>query len=190
MEFGLFIQGYNPAFRRGDDPAEAEHRALMDELTAVEAADRAGLQVRLAHRAPLPRRVLAPLGERRRARGTSPRPPSRIHIGSGIFNPLPQVNHPAKVAERVAMLDHLTEGRFEFGTGRGAGSHEILGFLPGMDDLSQHARDLGGRDRRVPEDVDARHLRGLRGQVLGAAAAEDPAQALQEAASTDVVRGG
>ena len=33
----------------------------------------------------------------------------RIHIGSGIFNPLPQVNHPAKVAERVAMLDHLTE---------------------------------------------------------------------------------
>ena len=34
------------------------------------------------------------------------------------------------------MLDHLSEGRFEFGTGRGAGSHEILGFLPGMDDLS------------------------------------------------------
>ena len=43
----------------------------------------------------------------------------RIHLGSGIFNPLPQVNHPAKVAERVAMLDDLTEGRFEFGTGRG-----------------------------------------------------------------------
>ena len=27
------------------------------------------------------------------------------------------------------MLDHLSGGRFEFGTGRGAGSHEILGFL-------------------------------------------------------------
>jgi alkanesulfonate monooxygenase SsuD/methylene tetrahydromethanopterin reductase-like flavin-dependent oxidoreductase (luciferase family) len=40
------------------------------------------------------------------------------------------------VAERVAMLDHLSGGRFEFGTGRGAGSHEILGFLPGMTDLS------------------------------------------------------
>ena len=50
-------------------------------------------------------------------------------MGSGIFNPLAQVNHPAKVAERVAMLDHLSGGRFEFGTGRGAGSHEILGFL-------------------------------------------------------------
>ena len=57
----------------------------------------------------------------------------RIHLGSGIFNPLPQVNHPAKVAERVAMLDHLSDGRFEFGTGRGAGSHEILGFLPEHD---------------------------------------------------------
>jgi alkanesulfonate monooxygenase SsuD/methylene tetrahydromethanopterin reductase-like flavin-dependent oxidoreductase (luciferase family) len=65
----------------------------------------------------------------------------RAHIGSGIFNPLPQVNHPAKVAERVAMLDHLSGGRFEFGTGRGAGSHEILGFLPGMNDLS-HTREI------------------------------------------------
>src|SRR5436853_5991078 len=60
----------------------------------------------------------------------------RIHIGSGIFNPLPQLNHPVKVAERVAMLDHLTEGRFEFGTGRGAGSHEVLAFLPGVDDVN------------------------------------------------------
>jgi alkanesulfonate monooxygenase SsuD/methylene tetrahydromethanopterin reductase-like flavin-dependent oxidoreductase (luciferase family) len=58
----------------------------------------------------------------------------RIHLGSGIFNPLAAVNHPAKVAERVAMLDHLSDGRFEFGTGRGAGSHEILGFLPGITD--------------------------------------------------------
>ena len=57
----------------------------------------------------------------------------RIHLGSGIFNPLPQVNHPAKVAERVAYLDHVSDGRFEFGTGRGAGSHEILGFLPGIE---------------------------------------------------------
>jgi alkanesulfonate monooxygenase SsuD/methylene tetrahydromethanopterin reductase-like flavin-dependent oxidoreductase (luciferase family) len=61
----------------------------------------------------------------------------RIHIGSGIFNPLPAVNHPAKVAERVAMLDHISGHRFEFGTGRGAGSHEILGFLEGIADMSE-----------------------------------------------------
>jgi alkanesulfonate monooxygenase SsuD/methylene tetrahydromethanopterin reductase-like flavin-dependent oxidoreductase (luciferase family) len=49
----------------------------------------------------------------------------RIHLGSGIFNLSPRVNHPVRNAERVAMLDHLTKGRFEFGTGRGAGSHEV-----------------------------------------------------------------
>ena len=65
----------------------------------------------------------------------------RIHLGSGIFNPLAQVNHPVKVAEKVAMLDHLTDGRFEFGTGRGAGSHEILGFLPGMTDMN-HTKEI------------------------------------------------
>ena len=52
----------------------------------------------------------------------------RIHIGSGIFNMNPTVNHPVRLAERVAMLDQLSQGRFEFGTGRGAGSHEIGGF--------------------------------------------------------------
>jgi alkanesulfonate monooxygenase SsuD/methylene tetrahydromethanopterin reductase-like flavin-dependent oxidoreductase (luciferase family) len=144
MEFGLFIQGYNPAFRRGDDPAEAEHRALMDELTAVEAADRAGFKyVWLTEHHFLDE--YSHLSANDVVSGYLAKATNRIHIGSGIFNPLPQVNHPAKVAERVAMLDHLTDGRFEFGTGRGAGSHEILGFLPAMQDLSQ--------TREIWEDV-------------------------------------
>ena len=50
---------------------------------------------------------------------------TRIHLSSGIFNLSPRANHPVRTAERVAMLDHLSEGRFEFGTGRGAGSHEV-----------------------------------------------------------------
>ncbi|HEY1826429.1 MAG TPA: LLM class flavin-dependent oxidoreductase, partial [Acidimicrobiales bacterium] len=53
---------------------------------------------------------------------------SNIHIGSGIFNITPPVNHPARIAERVAMLDHLSEGRFEFGTGRGSSTTEQRGF--------------------------------------------------------------
>ncbi|MBW8702730.1 Alkanal monooxygenase alpha chain [Streptomyces sp. MBT84] len=65
----------------------------------------------------------------------------RIHLGSGIFNPLAQVNHPVKVAEKVAMLDHLSGNRFEFGSGRGAGSHEILGFLPGITDMN-HTKEI------------------------------------------------
>jgi alkanesulfonate monooxygenase SsuD/methylene tetrahydromethanopterin reductase-like flavin-dependent oxidoreductase (luciferase family) len=52
----------------------------------------------------------------------------RIHLGSGIMNLSRPVNHPVRNAERVAMLDHITEGRYEWGSGRGAGSHEMATF--------------------------------------------------------------
>src|SRR5215211_9167388 len=120
MEFGLFIQGYTPGFRQEADP-DAEHHAFEDELAAVKAADEAGFKYvwvvehhfldEYSHLSANDV-VLAYL-----ARATE-----RIHLGSGIFNPLPQVNHPAKVAETVAMLDHVSGGRFEFGTGLGAGT--------------------------------------------------------------------
>jgi alkanesulfonate monooxygenase SsuD/methylene tetrahydromethanopterin reductase-like flavin-dependent oxidoreductase (luciferase family) len=134
MEFGLFIQGYVPNFRREVDP-EAEHHALMDDLRVVQAADKAGFKyVWVTEHHFLDE--YSHLSANDVVLGYLAHATNRIHLGSGIFNPLPQVNHPAKVAERVAMLDHLTEGRFEFGTGRGAGSHEILGFIPDMKDLS------------------------------------------------------
>ncbi len=135
MEFGLFFQGYVPAFRREVDP-DAEHHAFMDELQAVQAADAAGFKyVWITEHHFLDE--YSHLSANDVIAGYLAHATSRIHIGSGIFNPLPQVNHPAKVAERVAMLDHLTDGRFEFGTGRGAGSHEILGFLPGIEDMDE-----------------------------------------------------
>jgi alkanesulfonate monooxygenase SsuD/methylene tetrahydromethanopterin reductase-like flavin-dependent oxidoreductase (luciferase family) len=52
----------------------------------------------------------------------------RIHVGTAITNTTPKVNHPARVVERVTMLDHLSEGRFEFGTGRGSSTTEVFGF--------------------------------------------------------------
>jgi alkanesulfonate monooxygenase SsuD/methylene tetrahydromethanopterin reductase-like flavin-dependent oxidoreductase (luciferase family) len=55
-----------------------------------------------------------------------------IHLGSGIMNITPPVNHPARVAERVAMIDHLSGGRMEFGVGRGSSTTEQGGF--GIDD--------------------------------------------------------
>jgi alkanesulfonate monooxygenase SsuD/methylene tetrahydromethanopterin reductase-like flavin-dependent oxidoreductase (luciferase family) len=134
MEFGLFIQGYVPEFRRKDDP-DAEHHALLNELELVKAADAAGFKyVWITEHHFLDE--YSHLSANDVVLGWLANATSRIHLGSGIFNPLPHVNHPAKVAERVAMLDHLSNGRFEFGTGRGAGSHEILGFLPGMTDLT------------------------------------------------------
>jgi alkanesulfonate monooxygenase SsuD/methylene tetrahydromethanopterin reductase-like flavin-dependent oxidoreductase (luciferase family) len=134
MEFGLFIQGYVPKFRREVDP-DAEHHAFMDELEVVQAADKAGFKyVWVTEHHFLDE--YSHLSANDAVLGYLAHATERIHLGSGIFNPLPQVNHPAKVAERVAMLDHLSGGRFEFGTGRGAGSLEILAFLPGMKDLS------------------------------------------------------
>jgi alkanesulfonate monooxygenase SsuD/methylene tetrahydromethanopterin reductase-like flavin-dependent oxidoreductase (luciferase family) len=107
----------------------------MDELEVVQAADKAGFKyVWVTEHHFLDE--YSHLSANDVVLGYLAHATERIHLGSGIFNPLPQVNHPVKVAERVAMLDHLSNGRFEFGTGRGAGSLEILGFLPGMKDLS------------------------------------------------------
>ena len=134
MEFGIFLQGYNPEFRRNGNP-NAEHEALMNDLAYAKAADEAGFKyVWLSEHHFLDE--YSHLSANDVLTGYLAHSTERIHIGSGIFNPLPQVNHPAKVAERVAMLDHVSNRRFEFGTGRGAGSHEILGFLPGMEDLT------------------------------------------------------
>jgi alkanesulfonate monooxygenase SsuD/methylene tetrahydromethanopterin reductase-like flavin-dependent oxidoreductase (luciferase family) len=135
MEFGIFVQSYVPSFRRDSDP-DAEHHAIWHDLEVVEAADRAGFKyVWVTEHHFLDE--YSHMSANDVFIGYLAHATKRIHLGSGIFNPLPPVNHPAKVAERVAMLDHLTDGRFEFGTGRGAGSHEILGFLPRMTDLSQ-----------------------------------------------------
>ena len=80
----------------------------------------------------------------------------RIHLGSGIFNLSPRVNHPVRNAERVAMLDHLTDGRFEFGTGRGAGCHEVATF--NIHDTSLDPGRVGRGHPRDPADVGAQGL--------------------------------
>jgi alkanesulfonate monooxygenase SsuD/methylene tetrahydromethanopterin reductase-like flavin-dependent oxidoreductase (luciferase family) len=134
MEFGIFVQGYIPKWKSAADP-DAEHTALMEDLQLAIAADKAGFKYVWASEHHFLEEY-SHLSANDVFLGYLAHATERIHLGSGIFNPLPQVNHPAKVAERVAMLDHLSGNRFEFGTGRGAGSHEILGFLPGMDDLS------------------------------------------------------
>ncbi|MGA4544429.1 LLM class flavin-dependent oxidoreductase [Uniformispora flossi] len=133
MEFGIFIQGYVPKSAQEADPL-AEHRAIMGEIELVKAADAAGFKyVWVTEHHFLDE--YSHISANDVVLGYLAHATERIHLGSGIFNPLPKVNHPAKVAERVAMLDHLSGGRFEFGTGRGAGSHEILGFHPGMTDM-------------------------------------------------------
>ena len=126
MEFGIFIQTFVPTFRRDKNPNE-EHDTLMRDIELVQAADKAGFKyVWVTEHHFLDE--YSHLSANEVFLGYLAHSTERIHLGSGIFNPLPQVNHPAKVAEKVAMIDHLSGGRMEFGTGRGAGSHEILGF--------------------------------------------------------------
>ncbi|MFG3259357.1 LLM class flavin-dependent oxidoreductase [Streptomyces sp. NPDC048172] len=139
MEFGLFVQGYVPASRAQADP-QAEHHALVEETEYVIQADKSGFKYAWASEHHFLEEY-SHLSANDVFLGYLAHATERIHLGSGIFNPLPTVNHPVKVAEKVAMLDHLSGGRFEFGSGRGAGSHEILGFLPGITDMN-HTKEI------------------------------------------------
>jgi alkanesulfonate monooxygenase SsuD/methylene tetrahydromethanopterin reductase-like flavin-dependent oxidoreductase (luciferase family) len=49
---------------------------------------------------------------------------SRIGIGHGVVCLPPAMNHPVKVAERIATLDLLSKGRVHFGVGKGGTQQE------------------------------------------------------------------
>jgi alkanesulfonate monooxygenase SsuD/methylene tetrahydromethanopterin reductase-like flavin-dependent oxidoreductase (luciferase family) len=131
MEFGIFNSLHLPHFLTDADPEGAEHNRLMDEVAWTKAADRAGFKYTWAtehHFLEEYSHLSANESFLAYMAGVT----TRIHLGSGIFNITPPVNHPARVAERVAMIDHLSGGRFEFGVGRGSSSTEQRGF--GIDD--------------------------------------------------------
>ncbi|MCU1455008.1 MAG: Luciferase-like monooxygenase [Acidimicrobiales bacterium] len=122
MEFSIFVQMYIPG-AKAHDPA-AEHQSVMNELALIKAADEHNWKYAwVTEHHSLPEYSHLSANESFMAYALAIT--ENIHIGSGIMNLNPIVNHPVRVAERVAMLDHLGEGRFEMGTGRGAGSWEI-----------------------------------------------------------------
>lgn len=53
---------------------------------------------------------------------------SRIRIGHGIRQVIPNYNHPARTAEGLATLDLISDGRVEFGIGEGATRLELGAF--------------------------------------------------------------
>jgi alkanesulfonate monooxygenase SsuD/methylene tetrahydromethanopterin reductase-like flavin-dependent oxidoreductase (luciferase family) len=120
MEFGIFSQMHVP-------PWEDEHSRFMRELEVSLAVDAAGFKydwspehhfLKDYSHQPAPEVYLSFVAARTK----------RIHVGTAITNITAAVNHPARVAERIATLDHLSEGRVEFGTGRGSSSAEWGGF--------------------------------------------------------------
>jgi alkanesulfonate monooxygenase SsuD/methylene tetrahydromethanopterin reductase-like flavin-dependent oxidoreductase (luciferase family) len=129
MEFGIFNSLYVPhqATDNAPDPQAVQHERLLNEVAWTRAADRSGFKYTWAtehHFLTEYSHLSANESFLAYLAGVT----ERIHLGSGIFNITPPVNHPARVAERVAMIDHLSEGRFEFGVGRGSSSTEQRGF--------------------------------------------------------------
>jgi alkanesulfonate monooxygenase SsuD/methylene tetrahydromethanopterin reductase-like flavin-dependent oxidoreductase (luciferase family) len=131
MEFGIFNAAcLLPKYRARHGDA-AEHDRIMDEVAFIVAADKAGFKYTWASEHHF-LTDYSHLSASESFLAFVAAKTSNIHIGSGIFNITPPVNHPARIAERVAMLDHLSEGRFEFGVGRGSSTTEQRGF--GIDD--------------------------------------------------------
>ena len=120
MEFGIFSQMHVP-------PWDDEHSRFQRELEVSRAVEAAGFKYDWApehhflqhySHQPAPEVFLSWVAAQT----------TRIHVGFAIVNITPPVNHPVRVAERIATMDHLSEGRVEFGTGRGSSSAEWGGF--------------------------------------------------------------
>jgi alkanesulfonate monooxygenase SsuD/methylene tetrahydromethanopterin reductase-like flavin-dependent oxidoreductase (luciferase family) len=60
---------------------------------------------------------------------------TRIGLGHGVVCLPPAMNHPIKVAERVALLDILSGGRVHFGVGKGGSQQEAGAFGYDLNEL-------------------------------------------------------
>jgi alkanesulfonate monooxygenase SsuD/methylene tetrahydromethanopterin reductase-like flavin-dependent oxidoreductase (luciferase family) len=125
LEFGIFLNGYIPGPAAHD--TDTEHTELMREAEFTIVADRHNWKyawygehhalTEYSHMS-APEVIMGYCAART----------ERIHLASGIVSLPPRKEHPVRYAERAAMLDHVTGGRYEWGTGRGAGSHEVASF--------------------------------------------------------------
>ncbi len=125
VEFGLFLNGYLPG--PGAHDTTCEHEMLMLEASYAVLADKHhwkyawfGEHHGLAEYSHMsaPEVIM----------GWVAAQTDYIHLSSGINSLSPRKEHPVRLAERAAMLDHITNRRYEWGTGRGAGSHEMATF--------------------------------------------------------------
>ncbi|MER6810576.1 LLM class flavin-dependent oxidoreductase [Spirillospora sp. NPDC000708] len=123
MRFGLFYEHQLP--RPWADGQEL--RLYQDALDQVEIADRVGFDhlwevehhfLEEYSHSSAPEVFLAAASQRTK----------RIRLGHGIVQLPPAVNHPARIAERIATLDLVSNGRVDFGTGESSSGAELGGF--------------------------------------------------------------
>jgi alkanesulfonate monooxygenase SsuD/methylene tetrahydromethanopterin reductase-like flavin-dependent oxidoreductase (luciferase family) len=123
MQFGIFYEHQLPRpWHDGD-----EHRLFKEALDQVELADRLGIDFawEVEHHfleeyshSSAPEVFLAACSQRTK----------RIRLGHGITLMPPRYNAPARVAERIATLDLVSDGRVEWGTGESSSRIELEGF--------------------------------------------------------------
>ena len=123
MQFGIFYEHQIPRpWNDGD-----ELKLFQDALDQVELADRLGYDYvwEVEHHfleeyshSSAPEVFLAACSQRTK----------QIRLGHGIVLMPPAYNHPARVAERIATLDLVSNGRVEWGTGESASHIELGGF--------------------------------------------------------------
>jgi alkanesulfonate monooxygenase SsuD/methylene tetrahydromethanopterin reductase-like flavin-dependent oxidoreductase (luciferase family) len=124
MKFGIFYEHQLPRpWAEG-----AEYQLIQDALDQIELADALGIDYvwEVEHHfleeyshSSAPEVFLAAASQRTK----------RIRLGHGIVQTPPPFNHPARVAERVAMLDLVSGGRADFGSGESSSESELGGFM-------------------------------------------------------------
>src|SRR3954447_23853489 len=112
MRFGIFYEHQLPRPWEED----SEERLIRNALEQVELADRSGIDYvwEVEHHflegyshSSAPEVFLSRASQRR----------ERSRLGQGIVQIPAPFTHPARVAERIGMLDLVSGGRVEFGTG-------------------------------------------------------------------------
>src|SRR5258708_1417330 len=147
MRFGVFYEHQLPRpWAEG-----SEQQLFQDALAQVELADRLGIDYawEVEHHfleeyshSSAPEVFLAAASQRTR----------RIRLGHGIVLMPPGYNHPGRVAERLATLDLVSNGRVDWGTGESASRAELEGF--GVEPAERRAMWRGAtrlaRSRHTP----------------------------------------
>ena len=123
MKIGIFYELQLPR----PWAADSELKLFQNSLDQVELADRLGLDYvwavehhfleEYAHSS-APEVFLAACSQRTR----------HIRLGHGVVLTPPGYNHPARVAERIATLDLVSNGRVDFGSGESSSEAELGGF--------------------------------------------------------------
>ena len=142
MKFGIFYE--HQIGRPWDDGTERQ--LIEDALEQVALADSLGIQYvwEVEHHfleeyshSSAPEVFLAACSQRTK----------NIRLGHGIILTSPRFNHPARTAERVSMLDLVSGGRVEFGSGESSSEAELGGF--GINPLEKREQWLEGLEVAV-----------------------------------------